>query len=200
MDEFNLYTRIFDSTALYSYALGNICGSVYDSFLVMVDTPAVANLGNDTTICFGEIVTKSFDLPEHTYEWNTGSLDSFNVFKEKGLYSVIITSPGLCETYSEFIVKPCETQPYIPNAFTPGAGDNINTHFEIKGEGIRKFRIVIYDRWGTQVFESFDMDNSWDGTFRSNDAASGVYSYLIWYNTGIRSESVTLTGELYLIR
>lgn len=200
MDGFNLYTRIFDSAAIYSFGLGNICGSVYDSFEVVIDSPAVASLGNDTTICFGEIVTKSFDLPNHSYEWSDGSSDSVNVFREKGLYSITITSPGLCETYSEFIVKPCESQPFIPNAFTPGSSDNINTHFTIKGEGIRKFRIAIYDRWGALVFQSFDMDNSWDGTIGTKEAATGVYSYVIWYNTGISSKSVTLTGEVYLIR
>lgn len=200
MDGFKFYSRVFDTASVYSYGLGNICGSVYDTFEVVIDTPAVATLGNDTTICFGEMVTKSFDLPLHTYEWSTGSQDSFNIFREKGLYSVTITSPGLCETYTEFIVKPCETQPYIPNAFTPGSIDNINTHFTIKGEGIRKFRIVIYNRWGMQIFESFDMDLSWDGTINGKDAPTGVYSYKVWYNTGISSNSVTLTGEVYLIR
>ncbi|MFT6323232.1 MAG: gliding motility-associated-like protein [Halieaceae bacterium] len=200
MDGFRLYTRIFDSNAVYSYELSNICGAVYDTFIVIVDTPAEADLGNDTTICFGEVVTKSFDLPKHTYLWSTGSTDSFNVFMNRGLYSLTITSPGLCETYTEFIINPCESQPFIPNAFSPGSTDNINTHFTIKGEGIRKFRIAIYDRWGSLVFESFDMTNSWNGTVGSKEAATGVYSYVIWYNTGIKSESVTLTGEVYLIR
>ena len=200
MDGFNLYTRVFDSNAVYNYSLGNICGSVFDTFTIIVDTHAIATLGNDTTICFGEKVTKSFDLPNHTYEWNTGSTDSVNFFYEKGLYSVTITSPGLCETYTDFTINPCESQPFIPNAFTPGSLDNLNTHFEIKGEGIRKFRIIVYDRWGMEVFESFDMANSWDGTIDGKEAASGVYSYRIWYNTGISSISVTLIGEVYLIR
>ncbi len=200
MDDFNLYTRIFDSSSVYSYGLGNICGSVFDTFIVEVDTPIVADLGNDTTICFGEIVTKMFDFPNHTYEWSTGSTDSLHEFREKGLYSITITSPGLCETYSEFIIKPCESQPFIPNAFTPGGSDDINTHFTIKGEGIRKFRIVIYDRWGSEVFESFDMNHSWDGTIDGKDAMTGVYYYNIWYNTGIRSESVTLHGKVNLLR
>lgn len=200
MDGFNLYQRIFDSSSVYSYGLNNICGSVYDTFTVNVDTAAMADLGNDTTICYGEVVTKSFNLPNHTYLWSSGSMDSTQEFFEKGFYTITITSPGLCETYSQFTINPCESQPYIPNAFTPGNLDNINTHFIIKGEGIRKFRIVIFDRWGKQVFESFDMANSWDGTIRGQDAASGVYSYKLWYNTGIRSESITLFGEIHLIR
>ncbi len=200
MDGFNLYQRIFDSSSVYSYGLGNICGSVYDTFTVAVDTAILADLGNDTIICYGELVTKSFDFQNHSYLWSSGSTDSTHDFVEKGLYSITITSPGLCETYTEFLIKPCETQPYIPNAFTPGNGDNINTHFVIKGEGIRKFRMAIFDRWGKQIFESFDIQNSWDGTIRGKDAAAGVYSYKLWYNTGIRSESVTLYGEIYLVR
>lgn len=200
MDGFNLYQRIFDSTSIYSYGLGNICGSVYDTFTVIVDTPVIADLGNDTIICYGEKVTKSFNFPNHTYEWSTGGTDSIHEFVEKGLYAVTITSPGLCETYTDFIIKPCDTHPFVPNAFTPGSTDNLNTHFEIKGEGIHKFRIQIYDRWGLLVFESFDINNSWDGSINGQFAATGVYSYRIWYNTGTRPESVTLTGEVYLIR
>ncbi len=194
------YQRTFVDSGSYSYSLTNVCGPVSDTFIVTVDLPVEASLGKDTTICFGEKVTKSFDYPNHEYLWSDGTIDSTNTFNQSGLYGVIITTPGLCETYTDFVIRPCESELYIPNAFTPGSNDALNNIFQVKGEGIRKFRMVIYNRWGIQVFESFSLDYSWDGNIYSKQAPSGVYSYKIWYNTGISSISVVRYGDVTLIR
>ena len=194
------YQRTFVDSGSYSYSLTNVCGPVSDTFIVSVDLPVEASLGKDTTICFGEKVTKTFDYPNHEYLWSDGTIDSTNTFNQSGLYGVMITTPGLCETYTDFVIRPCESELYIPNAFTPGSNDALNNTFQIKAEGIRKFRMVIYNRWGIEVFETFDLDHSWDGNIYSKQAPSGVYSYKIWYNTGISSISIIRYGEVTLIR
>lgn len=194
------YQRTFFDSDTFSYSLRNICGSVSDTFIVIVDQPVEASLGNDTVICFGEKVTKEFDYPNHTYLWSDGDIDSINTFSQPGLYGVLITTPGLCETYTDFIIRSCDSELYIPNAFTPGLNDALNNTFQIKGEGIRKYRIVIYNRWGMEVFESYNLEDSWNGNIYSKPAPSGVYSYKIWYNTGISSISVIRHGKITLIR
>jgi len=59
---------------------------------------------------------------------------------------------------------------------------------------------VIFDRWGTEVFQSSDLSISWDGTLGNEPAAPGIYSYKIWYNTGETSSSVSKVGLVNLIR
>ena len=194
------YLQEFDSAGVYSYALINVCGATSDTFELEIQYPADADLGNDTIICFGEQITKAFNYPNHTYEWHNGLTDSVRYITEPGLYGVTIFSPVGCESYDDLEVASCEAQLFIPNAFTPQSGDDLNNTFVIKGEGIRKFRIVIYDRWGSEVFQSDDLSYSWDGNINNQHAAPGIYSYKIWYNTGHSSESVSKVGVVNLLR
>tara|TARA_R110002050_G_scaffold149463_1_gene276027 strand:- start:61027 stop:63567 length:2541 start_codon:yes stop_codon:yes gene_type:complete len=194
------FQKTFFAPDLYIYYLTNICGTVSDSFQLTVDTPVVASLAPDTIICYGDIVTRSFNFPNHTYLWTDGSTSNANEFREPGQYGVVITSPGNCETTTSFILEPCDAGLYIPTAFTPQSGDDLNNTFQIFSDGTSKFRIVIYDRWGLEVFESLDIKNSWDGRINGKPAAAGIYSYRIWYNPGYTTDSKVLYGQVTLIR
>lgn len=199
-DGSNDYQRTFATTNDYSYQLFNICGKAIDTFKVVVEHPLEFGLGNDTIICYGEEFTKVLDHPLHTYLWNNGSTENFHTITRTGVYGVTIWTPAHCESYDEFEVTNCNSQLFIPNAFTPGNGDEHNNTFQVQGVGIKKYNIFIYDRWGQQVFESRDIDISWDGTFNWQNSEAGVYSYKIWYNTGENSESVIKQGTITLIR
>lgn len=69
---------------------------------------------------------------------------------------------------------------YIPNSFTPN-GDEVNDYFRPYGEGMQNFHIYIFNRWGQQVYASYDIENGWDGKPRTSDKVSppGVYLYKI---------------------
>ena len=211
----NAYTQEFISEGFYSYALQNICGSTSDTFQLTIELPADANLGSDTVLCYGDPIVKSFPYSNHTFLWNTGETDSTKTITETGLYGVTIWTPAHCESYDEFEVTHCDAQLFIPNAFTPGNGDELNNTFQIKAVSVYKFHITIYDRWGVQVFESNDINLSWDGTTgasrassasaqSSNQAPAGVYSYKIWYNPGLSSgsdnQSIVRYGSVTLVR
>jgi gliding motility-associated-like protein len=53
---------------------------------------------------------------------------------------------------------------YIPSAFTPN-GDGINDFFGVKAEGIKQFKMEIYNRWGELVFVTENLLELWDGTY-----------------------------------
>jgi gliding motility-associated-like protein len=66
---------------------------------------------------------------------------------------------------------------YIPSAFTPN-GDGINDVFFAKGDGIKRFSLTIYNRWGEIVFYSDDINNGWDGTVSGEKIMNtDVFSY-----------------------
>ncbi|MDO7742469.1 MAG: gliding motility-associated C-terminal domain-containing protein, partial [Pedobacter sp.] len=67
---------------------------------------------------------------------------------------------------------------YIPNTFTPN-GDGRNDVFYAYGNAISKVKMRIYNQWGQFVFESQQMQNGWDGTFRGQMQPNGVYVYYI---------------------
>jgi gliding motility-associated-like protein len=69
---------------------------------------------------------------------------------------------------------------YIPSAFSPN-DDQINNRFRAYGEDISSYRLLIYNRWGELLYESYDLENGWDGRdlVSNNLAPGGVYVYKI---------------------
>lgn len=64
----------------------------------------------------------------------------------------------------------------IPNAFTPN-GDGQNDQLCFNPEDVVEFHIAIFNRWGERVYESDDINQCWDGTYRGNRCLPGVYTY-----------------------
>ncbi|MCB0700540.1 MAG: gliding motility-associated C-terminal domain-containing protein, partial [Chitinophagaceae bacterium] len=75
----------------------------------------------------------------------------------------------------------------IPNAFTPHTHGGNNT-LKIKARGdVNLKRFEVYNRWGTKVYESNDVNEGWDGTYNGQLQPMGVYIYSI--------EAVTPSGK-----
>lgn len=65
----------------------------------------------------------------------------------------------------------------LPKAFSPN-GDNINDEIKINGWGIREvIEFRIYNRAGTQVFFSDDVNTGWDGTLNGNPQPIDTYAF-----------------------
>jgi len=106
------------------------------------------------------------------------------------------------ETYKSEIVieEPTneETELRVPNIFTPNE-DGKNDYFIITSKSIlTKYEITIFNRWGRKVFETHDINYSWDGRTQGNYCSPGVYYYVITYQTTDRPK--ILKGFLHLCR
>ncbi|MFZ4543049.1 MAG: gliding motility-associated C-terminal domain-containing protein [Saprospiraceae bacterium] len=67
----------------------------------------------------------------------------------------------------------------VHNAFSPN-GDGINDVFNITGlDNFTENEVVVYNRWGNQVFSKKNYDNSWDGTWEGNPLPDGTYYYVV---------------------
>lgn len=99
-----------------------------------------------------------------------------------------------------------------PNAFTPNLSgptggnvsggsnpDRINDVFIPSVEGITKFRMLIYNKWGELLFESNSQNVGWDGYYKGRLAPSGVYVYKLElrYSDG---QDVVKVGDVTLIK
>lgn len=90
------------------------------------------------------------------------------------------------------------TELYVPNFFTPNE-DSKNDYFTITATGeVRKYAITIFNRWGRKVFETHDINYSWDGRTQGNYCSPGVYFYVLTYQTTDRPK--ILKGFLHLYR
>ena len=91
------------------------------------------------------------------------------------------TPSGLSHQW-EVQVDACDIK--IPNIFTPGTAEGSigkNDYFEI--EGLLRYNgamLMVYDRWGTLVFQSDNYDNLWD----ARETSSGTHFYLLTLPNG----------------
>lgn len=76
----------------------------------------------------------------------------------------------------------CDTDHlFLPNAFTPNQ-DGSNDELRLRSvflDDILEYELLIYDRWGEEIFRSENPYESWDGTFRGEALAPDVYGYYL---------------------
>jgi gliding motility-associated-like protein len=74
--------------------------------------------------------------------------------------------------------SPVYSRIYVPNAFTPNR-DQVNEKFKTPGIYIIEYHIRIYNRWGEKVFEGFNMDDNWDGTYQGKPCQQDAYAVIV---------------------
>lgn len=90
----------------------------------------------------------------------------------------------------------------LPNVFSPNnSGPEINNTFGLLGTlpCLESYQLLIFNRWGEQVFETQTTDLQWDGTFKGRPQNSGVYFYRLDMKL-VSGEEVKKSGNLTLVR
>jgi gliding motility-associated-like protein len=115
-------------------------------------------------------------------------------------YAVKVTDVKGCVNYDTVTVTIVEPEVWTPSAFTPN-GDGRNDVFYVRGRGFETFELVIFNRWGEQVFQTNDPNQGWDGSKQGslNDMPSDAYVYVI-RATLSNGERVNEEGMVNLIR
>ena len=137
---------------------------------------------------FGDSDSSIFENPEHKY-------NTEGVF----LVQLIATSNNGCvnETSMNVTIHP-DFAVYPPNAFTPN-GDGENDTFEVKGTGVSEYVIHIYSRWGELMYESKNLEDKWDGTYKGSPVRAGTYVYKINYRSMVDKE-YSINGTVTVVR
>jgi gliding motility-associated-like protein len=87
---------------------------------------------------------------------------------------------------------------FLPNAFTPN-NDGLNDVFRIPPDiNFALDELSIYNRWGTQVFSTNDINKGWNGKYKGQDCEAGTYIYNIQGSD--QKGRVSLKGIIVLIR
>jgi gliding motility-associated-like protein len=132
------------------------------------------------------------DFPNVIYSYaDTGSFDAqLHTVNAEGCYDT---------AHIEIRIDPVYTC-YIPNAFTPN-GDDINETFRPVGEGFKSYELIIFDRWGREVFQTNDSRAEWDGRINGGEliAQSGVFNYKLIVRD-ILNVDYSYTGIVTLVR
>lgn len=132
------------------------------------------------------------------YLWQDNSTESSLLIKRSGTYT--LTATNECGSYtSSIIVTQGDCELKMPNAFTPN-NDGVNDLFRVKyPQFIKLFHMTVFNRFGAKVFETYDVNNGWNGKLNSIDQPIGTYVWTVSLtnNDGIAQ---TYKGTITLIR
>jgi len=140
------------------------------------------NLSSDNAVSFEWTFEETSPQPNGT---SIEKDDCYNWDDRKGNYNVCLIATSaegckdtICRPVSNSFIR--KLVPY--NIFSPN-GDLFNNTFIIEGESLDEYNIKIFNRWGERVFESNDINNSWNGQVNNSgvECPSGTYFYIINY-------------------
>jgi gliding motility-associated-like protein len=192
----------------------------YDSIQVLPNNPPIASISANPVsgiypldVNFTNSSQNSSDFFWSFGNGNTASVNDLSsqsqVYDTTGVYTVMLVAvSGNCSdtTYVTIIVnEPPVIPPVLPvsletsNVFTPN-GDGVNDSYHFNLENIIDLKLTILNRWGQLMFETTDVNASWDGrSMDGSDATDGVYFY-VFSATGIQQEKFEGHGFIHLKR
>ncbi|MEO6315907.1 MAG: gliding motility-associated C-terminal domain-containing protein [Chitinophagaceae bacterium] len=179
----------------------------FDTVMVTVRPPIIANAGKDTSVTVNQPL-KLTATGAPLYLWTPATYLNRNdiqsptaLFATSGVYSyaVKVYTAEDCFAIDTIRVKVFKTSPdiFVPNAFTPGGVQN--TLFRPIPVGIARIDYFrVYNRWGLMVFSSSD-GSGWNGTYGGKAQASGTY---VWVVQGhdYTGRAINKKGSMVLIR
>ncbi len=127
------------------------------------------------------------------YRWNDGT--SAAALEAGNFRLVCIEAFNSCGAATDSIrvrFDECLDCVWVPNAFSPN-GDGLNDLFGalIKCP-IENYRLLIFNRWGQKVFESYKTSNTWDGSNQD----TGTYFYSLSYRNKSNNQIMIKKGML----
>jgi gliding motility-associated-like protein len=135
---------------------------------------------------------------------NTDNIGSvINTFENDGSYDVmlVVTSPGGCvdTTYVNVFVY-SDSFLSFPNVFTPNPDTDNMTFKPITALQLRNYELIIFDRWGTELFRTSDTSRGWTGKDEGGtEMAEGTYFYVVEAE-GYDGKKYDKGGHLTLLR
>jgi len=156
------------------------------------------NLGNKTMLCAGDSIVLSpgnFD----SYQWQDGSTQKSYTVKKEGLYSVRVQN-NCIDTTATIFIQESSCSVLFPSAFTPGNGGPNETFRVSQGNIFAEYHLMVFNRYGEIVFESFSPSVGWDGKHKGKDAGNGTYVWVCSYKTTNAKPLKKQKGTVLLLR
>jgi len=134
-----------------------------------------------------------------SYLWNNGTTQPVLYISSYGKYEVTVTDTfGCTGTSSVEVLNNCPAAIFIPNAFTPNS-DGINDVFSPVIHNVTSIYWSIIDRWGNIIYETNQLNGSWDGKMSDAYVPNDVYVFYLTY-TGSDGSSGFKSGNVTLLR
>lgn len=191
------FNPMVDSAGLYAYIFSPTSECPGDTAYVRValETPPV--LRPDTTLCYDESLRIERPGELLTWEWDNGSQQPSIEVTEPGTITLVGTTEYCLFKDSvavSFITcKVCNL--FVPNVFSPNDDGNNDVWQSFLPCRWLRFRLEVYDRWGSLVFAADNPDATWDGRIRGKDAQMGVYVWRLEWDAEYYGATQTWRAE-----
>jgi len=194
-------------TTSYTVYTTDSCGNrVEDKITIFVRNPSAAftyfYVENDEIQL---IDGSSNDVVEWMWFFGDGDTSTLqnpkHKFRDTGLFEVTLIVRnyyGCYDTVSQWIRSYPPFNFYIPNAFTVN-DDFINDYFDGKGEGFIGYEMLIFNRWGEEIYKSNVYGRGWNGIARGKPSQQDLYLYKFELKTPV-GRIFRYQGHVTLIR
>ena len=229
--EAGTYDITIDITSINNYTTGSTRAlheckydTTYFQYIEAFPLPEVKFIANPAQVTVYEPSTTmqnlsptggSFDAT--TFEWSFTKSADPDVSSERnpeitypdgipGRYPVTLkgTSVQGCENRATGEVQIInDVNIFAPNVFTPdGNTFNETWGISINGIDIYEFELTIYNRYGEVVFQSFNPEGRWDGTYGNsgNIVQDGTYPWIVTAKDAIDDNKYEFKGTINVIK
>ncbi|MBD3637357.1 MAG: PKD domain-containing protein [Crocinitomicaceae bacterium] len=132
----------------------------------------------------------SFDAVNWEWYFGDGNYSNnqhpLHEYSDTGFYQVmqiVYSDFGCTDTAYGSVKMFGEYAIFVPNTFTPN-GDSKNQYFRAYGMAVDRFDMRIFNRWGEQIWQTEDINDSWDGTYNGVLVQDDVYVWkIVAYDT-----------------
>jgi gliding motility-associated-like protein len=151
----------------------------YEDMVCAYNIPIAGFIVNDP-IQYGDVnefLFENLTVFGHTYHWDLGDGTTTNAVHpghiypiQRNIYNVMLIAyneAGCSDTAMYSIQVQERLIFYVPNTFTPN-GNTRNELFQpifTSGYDIYSYELMIFNRWGEILFESYNDKVGWDGTY-----------------------------------
>ncbi|MFN4932381.1 MAG: gliding motility-associated C-terminal domain-containing protein [Bacteroidota bacterium] len=175
-----------------------------NSLNIQVNPIPTVVLSNDVTIQQGESTTLTATTAANlTYLWTPSTALSCTDCtvteanpEETITYTFTVTDPATnCSAADSVVVTVIRTfDVWVPNAFSPNK-DGVNDIFFVRGNNVKDFALKIFDRWGTLMFETSNLNDGWNGEYQGRIVNTGIFVYTLDYTLKEGTQG-TLKGNI----
>jgi gliding motility-associated-like protein len=167
---------------------------------------------NDSVLIGSTLYFQNASLNASAYIWQVNSQvfsnnanPSYLTSDEEFLVFTLIALNQTCADTFEIQVPLIENSfVFAANCFTPDADEFNPTWKPIISDNFDQtsYQLVIYNRWGEVIWESFDYHSAWDGTYGidGQPVQDGIYTWVLQLKKKKNDEVSIFSGTLLRIR
>ena len=216
------FSHVYESVGNYSVtltveSLDGCTNSFTATDYISVTAPPVAMFSADPQVTdiyntFINFTNESIGGEEFTWSFGDGSENEigYNASHEYsseagGTYIVTLVASsgeGCRDTISLVVQINDDLIFYVPNTFTPDE-DPFNPIFiPIFGSGLdaSDYKLIIFNRWGEVVFETRDVFEGWNGTYRGQPVKDGTYVWTLEFLETMSDKRHKYNGHVNVLR